>query len=98
MEGEKSMASSHIGNALNLPAQSFAEYFGEVAPLLTPDSELILYCDGGECNLSHELADSLRQQGYANLHILTNGWMGWREAGLPVTRANKYETTAVPGH
>lgn len=91
-------AAGHIGNALNLPAQSFAEHFGEVAPLLTPDSELILYCDGGECELSHELADRLRQQGYANQHILSNGWAGWREAGLPVTRANQYEPTTGPGH
>lgn len=78
-------AAGHIGNALNLPAQSFAQHFGEVAPLLTPDSELVLYCDGKECELSHRLAISLRQQGYTNLHILANGLTVWRQAGLPTT-------------
>ena len=78
-------AAGHIGNALNLPAQSFAQHFGEVAPILTPDAELVLYCDGKECELSHRLAQSLRQQGYANLHILSNGWTAWRQARLPTT-------------
>lgn len=79
-------AAGHIGNALNLPAQSFGEYFGKVAPMLTLESELILYCDGKECELSHRLADNLRQQGHTNLHILFNGWTAWRDAGLPTAR------------
>ena len=35
-------AAGHIGNALNLPAQSFERHFGELAPLLTTESRLIL--------------------------------------------------------
>ena len=79
-------AAGHIGNALNLPAQSFAQHFGEVAPMLTPNSELILYCDGPECELSHRLRESLRELGYTNTHLLFNGWTAWRQAGLPATR------------
>ncbi len=82
-------AAGHIGNALNLPAQSFAGHFGEVAPMLTPASELVLYCDGKECELSHRLAENLRQQGFTNLHILANGWTVWREAGLPATTGGR---------
>ncbi len=78
-------AAGHIGNALNLPALSFSEHFGEVSPLLTPNSELVLYCDGEECDLSHRLAESLRQMGCTNSHILSNGWTSWRRAGLPAT-------------
>jgi rhodanese-related sulfurtransferase len=78
-------AAGHIGNALNLPAQSFAQHFGEIAPLLTRESPLVLYCDGPECDLSHRLSESLRQLGYTNLHILSNGWTAWRQAGLPTT-------------
>ena len=79
-------AAGHVGNALNLPAQDFAQRFGEIAPMLTPASELILYCDGMECELSHRLAESLRQQGQTNLHILLNGWTVWRLAGLPTAK------------
>lgn len=78
-------AAGHIGNALNLPAQSFAQHFGNVAPLLTPEQTLVLYCDGLECDLSHRLAASLRQQGFTNIHLLHHGWTVWRQAGLPVT-------------
>lgn len=54
-------AAGHIGNALNLPAQSFAQHFGAIAPLLSPETELVLYCDGVECELSHRLQASLRE-------------------------------------
>jgi rhodanese-related sulfurtransferase len=82
-------AAGHIGNAFNIPAQSFGQHFSRVAPMLTPDSALVLYCDGKECDLSHRLADNLRQQGYTNLHMLFNGWTAWRDAGLPTTRGDQ---------
>lgn len=75
----------HIGNAFNLPAQSFADHFNKVSPMLTPESPLVLYCDGTECELSHHLRDKLHQLGYTNTHLLFNGWTAWRTAGLPVT-------------
>jgi rhodanese-related sulfurtransferase len=64
----------HIGNALNLPALAFERHFSEIAPMLTPESPVVVYCDGKECELSHRLADSLRQVGYTNVHMLYNGW------------------------
>lgn len=78
-------AAGHIGNALNLPAQSFTRHFGDIAPMLTRESSLILYCDGPKCELSHRLRDSLRQLGYTNTHLLFNGMTAWRQAGLPTT-------------
>ena len=81
--------SGHIGNAFNLPAQSFAQHFGDLAPMLTRESPLILYCDGKECDLSHRLAESLRQQGYTNALILSNGWTVWRQAGLPIAKGGR---------
>ncbi len=76
-------AAGHIGNALNLPAQSFVEHLGEIAPLLSSDSEVIVYCDGLECDLSHRLAGDLRERGYTHVHVLANGWTLWRKAGFP---------------
>ncbi|MCI0534835.1 MAG: rhodanese-like domain-containing protein [Verrucomicrobiales bacterium] len=82
-------AVGHIGNALNLPALAFEKHFGEVAPLLTPESPVVVYCDGKECELSHRLSDSLRQLGFTNIHMLFNGWTVWREAGLPVEQGER---------
>ena len=82
-------AAGHIGNALNLPAQSFAQHFGEIAPMLTPETPLVLYCDGLDCELSHRLRASLRQLGYTNMHLMSNGWTAWRQASLPVTKGGQ---------
>ncbi|MDB6108995.1 MAG: Rhodanese domain protein [Pedosphaera sp.] len=82
-------AAGHIGNALNLPAQSFEQHFGGIAPLLTPESPLVLYCDGKECELSQRLQASLRQLGYTNTHLLFNGWTAWRQAGLPTAQSGQ---------
>ena len=73
----------HIGNALNLPVEEFGEYFPKVAAMFAPDSELVVYCDGPECELSHRLVSQLQQLGYTRIHILFNGWTVWREAGYP---------------
>lgn len=75
----------HIGNAMNLPAQSFDRHFPTIAPMLTRQSAMVLYCDGVECELGSRLRDSLRSLGYTNTHLLLNGWTEWRAAGLPVT-------------
>ena len=76
-------AAGHIGNAFNLPGLSFEAHFGKVAPLLTPTSRIVVYCDGAQCDLSHRLSERLRQMGFANVQVLTNGWSVWRQAGLP---------------
>lgn len=75
-------AAGHIGNSINLPVMQFEKYYPEVAPLLNPDLPIVVYCDGEQCELSHRLADNLRQQSFTNLHILFNGWTVWKNAGL----------------
>lgn len=76
-------AAGHIANALNLPAQSFSQHFGAIAPMLTPSTDLIVYCDGVECELSHRVAGELRRLGYTNLQLVLNGWSQWNKSGLP---------------
>lgn len=73
----------HIANAFSLPAEAFDEHFPAVASFLTPDSVLVCYCDGMECDLSHHLAELLQQRGFKNIHLLQNGWTVWHGAGHP---------------
>ena len=77
-------AAGHIANAFNLPAESFTEHFPQVAPFLAEKSPVVCYCDGVECDLSHQIAAQLRQQGFKNVHILQNAWTEWIKAGYPV--------------
>lgn len=76
-------AAGHIAGAFNVPAEQFGEHFPQVASYLAPDSPIICYCDGMECELSHHLAEQLRQQGFKDIHILQNGWTVWSKAGYP---------------
>lgn len=73
----------HILNARNLPAEDFEQNYVKIAPMLTPESTIVVYCDGTECDLSHRLADQLRQLGYTNVHMIFNGWTSWQKAGFP---------------
>ena len=73
----------HIASAFSLPAEEFDQHFPAVAPFLTPTSKIVCYCDGMECDLSHHLAELLRQRGYKNIQMLQNGWTAWSKAGYP---------------
>ena len=79
----------HIANAFNLPVEEFDQYYPGVAAMLSPDSVVIVYCDGEQCELSHQLALKFRQLGYRNVRVLVNGWTAWRAAGLPTHSGDK---------
>ena len=78
----------HIAQAFNLPVEAFDEYFPQVAPMLSPDAAIVVYCDGEACELSHRLADKLRPLGYRNVRLLHNGWTEWRKAGFATVLPN----------
>jgi rhodanese-related sulfurtransferase len=48
-----------------------------------PNDPLVIYCSGGGCRDSHELAQKLWLMGFRNLRIYTGGWPEWHEKGWP---------------
>jgi len=74
----------HIAGARNLPWESFDKRFDEILSDITPERDIITYCDGESCNLSHELAITLKAMGFSKVKVLVNGWTVWQEAGLPI--------------
>jgi rhodanese-related sulfurtransferase len=78
-------AAGHIPNALNLPAEQYAARFSAVSAMLSTDMPLVVYCDGVECELSHQVQQRLVRAGYRRARVLVNGWTLWRQAGRPVT-------------
>ena len=74
----------HILNALNLPFEDFEQYYPKVESLLSKDKNIIIYCDGTECETSLFLARLLKQKGFDNLRVFFGGWTEWEKAGLPV--------------
>jgi rhodanese-related sulfurtransferase len=79
-------AQGHIHGALNLPWQEADHYFMELADQLEGAAMIITYCDGEQCELSHELALFLKEMGFENVRVLVNGWSIWQQAGLPTDR------------
>jgi rhodanese-related sulfurtransferase len=74
----------HIKGAKNLPWHSVDDYFIDIAASLGKDVQIITYCDGETCDLSHELALFVKQMGFSNVKVLVNGWAVWQEMKLPV--------------
>lgn len=81
---ERQYNQGHIKSALSLPWQNVDERFMELSDrLLKNEKTIITYCDGENCDLSHELALFLSEMGIADVRVLVNGWTIWREARLP---------------
>jgi len=79
-------AAGHIALAQSLPAEQFDQYFPSVATVLSPDSEIVVYCDGNQCDLSDQLMTMLREHGYTHVRVLVNGWTTWHKAGFPTEK------------
>ena len=78
-------AEGHILDAFNFPANEMDRYAPKVMPLLTDRSrEIVCYCDGGDCTLSLELAQTLLDQGFQKVEVFEGGFPQWSKAGYPV--------------
>jgi rhodanese-related sulfurtransferase len=74
----------HIPGALSLPLDSFDQAFPKILPALKRAKRLIIYCSGGSCGTSEELAKKLQEHGFNDLYVFTDGLPGWMRAKLPV--------------
>lgn len=74
----------HIRNALNLEPGLLEEWAPKLIANVALDQPIITYCEGEQCQLSHELAERLTWLGYERVYYLLDGWGQWRKHGLPV--------------
>ena len=77
-----------ILGALTLSWQDVDHSYSEIAGLLDDNENIVTYCDGEACDLSHELALFLKEMGHENVQVLLNGWTEWNNAGLPTEMKN----------
>ncbi|MBX3044488.1 MAG: rhodanese-like domain-containing protein [Ignavibacteriae bacterium] len=65
-----------IGNAINIfPYDDESEVMNKVLDLPS-EKTIIVYCDGGNCDSSHKIAEILINFGYKT-HIYSGGWDEW---------------------
>lgn len=75
-------AQGHILNAINIPANGFAQQLGILQKY--KDKPIIVNCrTGGQ---SQQACRTLRKAGFAQVYNLRGGILGWQNANLPVTR------------
>ncbi len=70
-------AINRIGNAINIfPYADETEYIPQILEIPL-ERRIVIYCDGGNCDASHKLAETMKTFGYDNVFIYTGGWEDW---------------------
>ena len=73
----------HIQNSVNIPYDYYEDY-EDVIDELDDTATHVIYCSGGECSLSIDLADYLfNEKVFEKVLIFEDGWPEWRDAGYP---------------
>jgi len=77
---EHEFAEGHLPKARNIFAMEFQQYIPELIGM-NKDIRIIVYCGGGQCELSHELSNNLIGLGFKKVYIYLGGWDDWKKNG-----------------
>lgn len=73
-------SAGHIKNSINIYAQDEQDIMIPKILQLPRDKKIIIYCDGGTCDLSHELANNLISAfSFKNVYVYEGGWDEWKK-------------------
>lgn len=78
---EHEFAEGHLPNSRNIFALEFEQYIPELIGM-NKDIRIIVYCGGGQCELSHELSNNLIGLGFKKIYIYIGGWEDWKKNGM----------------
>lgn len=79
----------HIPMAFNLTPSAFRFAIPREVQDMSMDLPVLIYCAGGDCEDSHIVGQKLREIGFKRLHILVDGFPGWKEAGGDVVTGDQ---------
>lgn len=69
-------AAGHIPGAVNIPYEELADYIDKLNAI-PQDQIVVFYCDGGDCHISHDLAEYALSSGWRRICIYVGGWEEW---------------------
>lgn len=75
--GAEKYAEAHIKGAVNFYGGEVESRIPDILSSVPRDRVILIYCDGGECELSHHVAEILKSFGYGPMFIYTGGWAEW---------------------
>ncbi|HVK39701.1 MAG TPA: rhodanese-like domain-containing protein [Candidatus Kapabacteria bacterium] len=80
-------AEGHIPGAKHIYANDFQQHIPELLQMNIPRDQLIVvYCGGGLCELSHDLAKNIRLLGFSKVVVYTGGTTEWTKNNYPMTK------------
>jgi len=88
---EDEFIKGHIPGAVSMPLEKIKADDSTIISQLPQGRTLMIYCEGGDCLTSLNLARILYQRGFLDLRVFSGGWKEWTEAGLPTERAESYD-------
>ena len=75
---EDKFKQGHIGNSLNIfPLEEDKNKYFPKLLNLPKDKNIVVYCDGGNCDLSHDVCNDLVNFGYRKIFLFAGGWEEW---------------------
>jgi rhodanese-related sulfurtransferase len=72
----------HVPSAINVPFLNMFDYIAALSSM-PADTLIIVYCEGINCELSSNLAASLKSMSFTRIFIYQDGIEGWQNANLP---------------
>lgn len=72
-------AKGYIKDAHNIYGAEAEANIPTILETVPRDRVILIYCDGGECELSHHVADVLKNFSYGPIFIFTGGWAEWKK-------------------
>jgi rhodanese-related sulfurtransferase len=89
---EKDYMLGHVSGALLLSPEEKENRFPGIEPLITPDTKLILYCYGPECDMAEKVSAFLINFGYTNIAIMKEGYAAWEKKGLAIEKSKRFKS------
>jgi rhodanese-related sulfurtransferase len=74
----------HIPGALSIPFEELGSGYPAALDVLSFDEPVVVYCDGGECNASRNVASLLIDMGFQDVTVFERGMHAWENAGYPI--------------
>lgn len=94
---DEEFEAGHVQGAFHLPLSVFRKHGRPpVLDFIPTDALIVIYCNGGDCHASHDVADLLHDFGYKNLRVMKDGYPAWKAAGLPVETGKSPLTEGTP--
>ncbi len=80
---ETEFAMGHIAGALFTPHDEFVADVEWLDATAKSPKPIMIYCDGGDCELSLNLGFALNESGHRRILIFKDGYPAWEDAGYP---------------